>query len=143
MLIGIWKLLFGYVKIKIEGLSIDKLVNRALAEGIELRGLRRIGYARLEAEMFARDHRRFLSLSREYPVKVELRSATGCPTCVIKALGRLDCWRGLRIGRDLAAMSRFNWWWTSSAPTIRGSSWSCGKRWRAGDLRRRFRGGSG
>jgi similar to stage IV sporulation protein len=108
MLIGIWKLLFGYVKIKIEGLSIDKLVNRALAEGIELRGLRRIGYARLEAEMFARDHRRFLALSREYPVKVGLRSATGLPYLWIKALGRLGLLAGLAaLVGILAAMSRF------------------------------------
>lgn len=108
MLIGVWKLLFGYVTMKIEGLSIDKLINRALAEGIELRDLRRIGYTRLEAGMFARERRRFLALSREYPVRVSLQSAAGLPYLWARALGRLGLLAGLAaLAGTLAALSQF------------------------------------
>jgi similar to stage IV sporulation protein len=105
----IWQFLSGYVMIRVEGLSLERFLNLATAEGIGVRRVRRVSYTVLKAEVTARGYRRLVRIVPEkYALTAEKQG--GMPFLLRRLTLRTALLIGLAIvAAGLLAASMFVW----------------------------------
>lgn len=71
----IWKLIAGYVMIRVEGLSLEKLLNLASLSGVMVYDVQRVSYTVLRATLSARGYQKLKSVVPEkYGITIEKKS---------------------------------------------------------------------
>jgi len=76
---GLWNYVAGYVMIQVEGLSLERFVNRALINGIRIWGVRRNGALRITAYLPAKDFYALHSMVRNMRCRVRILEKYGLP----------------------------------------------------------------
>ena len=105
----IWQFLSGYVMIRVEGLSLERFLNLAAAEGIGVRRARRTSYTVLKAEVTARGYRKLRRVVPErYAVTAERQG--GLPFALRALTLRTALLAGLvLVAGGLFVVSLFVW----------------------------------
>ncbi|MDK2902158.1 MAG: hypothetical protein PWQ93_77 [Clostridiales bacterium] len=76
---AIWHYIFGYVIIKVEGMSLEKFINLCLQRGIHLWDVKRQSYSILKARISIRGLKQLISISYITHCRIEILSKRGLP----------------------------------------------------------------
>ncbi len=95
----LWRLLRGYVIIKVKGAGLEVFLNKAASEGIALWDTERLGAGMLVASVRAADFRRVRAVCRSQGWKVGLAAKVGLPFLLSAVLRR----KALLAGAALSA----------------------------------------
>lgn len=110
MFTAIWNYFSGYVMIYVEGLYLERFVNMALAEGIDIWDVRRVNRASISAYISAKDFYRLHSLLRKMRCRVRIRRKYGLPFLFTRMrLRPVMLFGWLLAAALLIALSRFIW----------------------------------
>ncbi|WP_053957565.1 sporulation protein YqfD [Inediibacterium massiliense] len=77
--IKLWNILRGYVVIRIEGLSLEKFINYAIAKGIYFWDIIRIDYTTLEAKVGINGYKELRHIVKRTGCKVKINQKIGYP----------------------------------------------------------------
>jgi len=75
----LWNYLVGYVKIRVDGLSLEKFINLTVGKGIRLWGINRESYTSLTANMGMRDFHQLHSISHKIRCRIRIEEKRGLP----------------------------------------------------------------
>lgn len=75
----IWNYFFGYVVIKVDGLSLEKFINLCISRGVKLWGIKRINYTSLTANISIKDFRSLPPIVRVIGCRVRIIDKKGFP----------------------------------------------------------------
>lgn len=75
-----WNSLLGYVIVQVEGLGLERFLNRAMGDGVRLSNVRRISRTQMTMEMSARDFiEKIPPVRRKYRCRVRILKRKGIP----------------------------------------------------------------
>ncbi|WP_129596773.1 sporulation protein YqfD [Anaerophilus nitritogenes] len=86
--VKLWNLLRGYVVIRIEGLSLEKFINYAIARGIYLWDITRIDYTTLEAKVGTNAYKELRHIVKRTGCRIKINQKIGYPFFMNKIKGR-------------------------------------------------------
>jgi similar to stage IV sporulation protein len=75
----LWNYLIGYVKIRVDGLSLEKFINLTVSRGIHLWGINRQSYTSLTANISIRGFKQLHGVSRKISCRVRIEEKRGFP----------------------------------------------------------------
>ncbi|MCT4594593.1 MAG: sporulation protein YqfD [Anaeromicrobium sp.] len=84
LVLRLWNYFRGYVLIKIEGLSLEKFINYAIARGIFLWDIRRIDYTTMEAKVGLRAYKELRHVVKKAGCRVKIKVKIGYPFFMYK-----------------------------------------------------------
>ncbi|QZY56551.1 sporulation protein YqfD [Crassaminicella profunda] len=88
LIVKLWNFFRGYVVIKIEGFSLEKFINYAIARGIYLWDIVRIDYTTLEAKVGLKGYKELRHIVKRAGCKVRIREKIGYPFFMHKIRAR-------------------------------------------------------
>ncbi len=106
---SMWQFLSGYVMIRVEGLTLERFLNLATAQGVAVRRVYRVSYTMLKAEVTAAGWRKLRrSIPEKYKMTVERQG--GLPVAMKRLTVRTALLIGLiAVGVGLLGASMFVW----------------------------------
>lgn len=110
MTASLWNYLAGYVMIKIEGLALERLLNAALREGVQLCAVKRLSPTELVAKIRPKELSVLRGIRRKYACRIRIIKKSGA----VSACGRLKTRKVLLFGwipllLAIFLLSRFVW----------------------------------
>ncbi|WP_176461795.1 sporulation protein YqfD [Anaeromicrobium sediminis] len=84
LVLKLWNYFRGYVLIKIEGLSLEKFINYAIARGIFLWDIKRIDYTTMEAKVGLRAYKELRHVVKKAGCRVKIKVKIGYPFFMYK-----------------------------------------------------------
>ena len=79
LVLNIWNYLRGYVIIRVEGLALERFINRCIAKGIHLWDIKRINYTTLEVKVGIKGYKTLRKITRRLGCKVYIEQKNGYP----------------------------------------------------------------
>ncbi|MFZ5965916.1 MAG: sporulation protein YqfD [Bacillota bacterium] len=84
LVVKLWNFFRGYVIIRIEGLSLEKFLNYAIARGIYLWDITKLDYTTLEAKVGLRGYKELRHIVKKSGCKVKINMKIGYPFFMLK-----------------------------------------------------------
>ncbi|KXG75874.1 sporulation protein YqfD [Thermotalea metallivorans] len=105
LIVKLWNFLRGYVVIRIEGLTLEKFINYAIARGIYLWDIVRIDYTTLEAKVGLSGYKELRHIVKRAGCKVKINMKIGYPFFMHKIKARKMLMFGFMIAISLVILT--------------------------------------
>lgn len=105
LVVKLWNFLRGYVVIRIEGLTLEKFINYAIARGIYLWDIVRIDYTTLEAKVGLSGYKELRHIVKRAGCKVKINMKIGYPFFMHKIRTRKMLMFGFMIAISLVILT--------------------------------------
>jgi len=107
---SLWNFIWGYLVIKIEGLSFERLINMAVNQGMVLWSVNRPSYSVLTARINIKSFSKLRPILRKYNCRVKILSKHGLPFLLLRLNRRKMLVAGFLIFSALLySLSSFIW----------------------------------